>query len=87
MPRRAQWAALVLAEVRSMTSIVRNNLLNREGYTPYCGEVHCTAGMPRTTWDGEQFRCRCGWRSSFPAEFIADYKAAWPQLRAALATN
>ncbi|EKT4102139.1 hypothetical protein QEG57_002541 [Stenotrophomonas maltophilia] len=70
-----------------MTSIVRNNLLTRQGYTPYCGEVRCTAGMPRTTWDGEQFRCRCGWRSSFPADFIADYKAAWPQLRAALATN
>ncbi|CAH0244491.1 hypothetical protein [Stenotrophomonas lactitubi] len=70
-----------------MTSIVRNNLLTREEYTPYCGEVRCTAGMPRTTGDGEQFRCRCGWRSSFPANFIAVYKATWPQLRAALATN
>ncbi|KZC91246.1 hypothetical protein AR273_17660 [Stenotrophomonas maltophilia] len=37
----------------------------------------CTAGLPRTTWDGTQFRCRCGWRSEFPADFIAAYKAKW----------
>ncbi len=26
------------------------------------------------------FKCpRCGWRSEFPAEFIAQYKAKWQQ--------
>ncbi|WP_329894413.1 hypothetical protein [Stenotrophomonas sp. SMYL20] len=60
------------------TTTVRKNLLEREGYTPYCGEaLMCTAGLPRTTWDGAQFRCRCGWRSEFPADFIAAYKARW----------
>jgi hypothetical protein len=31
--------------------------------------------MPRTHFDGRQFVCACGWRSSFPADFIAKYKA------------
>ena len=22
-------------------------------------------------------KCRCGWRSQFPADFIAEYKAKW----------
>lgn len=70
-----------------MTSIVRANLLTRQGYTPYCGATRCNRGMPRTTWDGEQFRCSCGWRSEFPADFIAEYKAKWSQPRAALATD
>lgn len=61
-----------------MTSIVRANLMSREGYTPYCGNAErCSAGMPRTTWNGEQFECRCGWKSQFPADFIAEYKAQW----------
>lgn len=60
-------------------SIVRRNLLTREGYSPYCGGERCNRGMPRTSWDGEQFRCGCGWRSQFPSDFIAEYKATWPQ--------
>lgn len=58
-------------------SIVRDNLMTREGYTPYCGNGgHCT--MPRTTWTGVQFKCpNCSWVSAFPAEFIAEYKAKW----------
>lgn len=56
-------------------SIVRDNLLNRAGYTPYCGAAPvCRHRMPRTTFDGEQFVCRCGWRSGFDAEFIEQYK-------------
>ncbi|MBM5459264.1 hypothetical protein H8F21_16990 [Pseudomonas sp. P66] len=56
-------------------SLVRENLMTREGYSPYCGDENCTHMLPRTTWDGEQFKCRCGWRSQFPADFIAEYKA------------
>ena len=57
-------------------SIVRENLMTRPGYTPYCGNGHCS--MPRTNWTGEQFKCPyCGWVSQFPADFIAEYKAKW----------
>lgn len=55
-------------------SIVRENLMEDPGYRPYCGRDPYRLGMPRTEFDGEQFRCRCGWRSGFPAEFIAEYK-------------
>lgn len=58
-------------------SIVRDNLMNRPGYTPYCGNEHCILSMPRTKFDGGQFRCRCGWKSSFEPEFIAEYTAKW----------
>ena len=58
-------------------SIVRDNLMNREGYTPYCGDHSCRFLMPRTAWNGEQFQCGCGWTSQFPADFIAAYKAKW----------
>lgn len=58
-------------------SIVRENLMTKEGYRPYCGDMACKAGMPRTTWDGDQFKCRCGWRSDFPVDFIAKYKEKW----------
>ena len=55
-------------------SIVRRNLLTVPGYAPYCGEMCNTRG--RTTFDVNigQFRCRCGWRSDFPADFIAAYR-------------
>lgn len=59
-------------------SIVRENLMTRPGYSPYCGNHHCTGGMPRTKFDGEQFECpACGFRSKFPDEFIQDYKIKW----------
>lgn len=58
-------------------SLVRNNLMTREGYSPYCGNQHCSI-MPRSTWTGEQFKCHCcNWQSAFPADFIAEYKAKW----------
>jgi hypothetical protein len=57
-------------------SIIRNNLMNDRGYTPYCGEERC---FNRTKFDGEQFKCSCGWRSKFPNDFIAGYKAKWHQ--------
>lgn len=58
-------------------SDVRDNLLSREGYTPYCGSGVCVLRMPRTTFNGHQFACGCGWHSDFPADFIAEYKAKW----------
>ncbi|KQS76842.1 hypothetical protein ASG25_15595 [Rhizobium sp. Leaf384] len=58
-------------------SIVRDNLMNREGYRPYCGNVNCSAGMPRTHYIKGQFQCGCDWRSSFEPEFIAAYEAKW----------
>lgn len=63
-------------------SMVRRNLLTVPGYTPYCG-AQCSS-MPRTRFDGEQFKCGdCGWSSSFEAEFIQAYTSsrALPPLR------
>lgn len=58
-------------------SIVRQNLMTRPGYSPYCGNEKCST-TPRTGWTGEQFKCgACGWVSSFPADFIVEYKAKW----------
>ncbi len=61
------------------TSIVRENLMNREGYAPYCGNPECRLNWPRTHFLGGlgQFKCGCGWKSEFPANFIADYRAKW----------
>ena len=57
-------------------SIVRDNIMNREGYTPYCGG-ECSR-MPRTKFVEGQFECPdCGWRSSFEREFIAAYLKRW----------
>ncbi|WP_159953145.1 hypothetical protein [Rhizobium sp. 18065] len=58
-------------------SIVRDNLMTRKGYTPYCGNEHCRLNMPRTRYISGQFQCGCGWRSSFEAEFITTYEAKW----------
>lgn len=66
-------------------SIVRNNLMTCPGYTPYCGDETCTRRWPRTSFDGEQFKCQCGWRSDFEAEFIQQYKARWVQTVAEIA--
>lgn len=64
-------------------SIVRDNLLNRPGYTPYCGGRTCPT-MPRTHFNGHQFECgACGWVSGFDASFIKEYK----QRRAALTSH
>jgi hypothetical protein len=52
-------------------SIVRNNLMKRPGYAPYC--MGCSS-MSRMVWDGEQFTHPCGTRTEFPADFIAQFK-------------
>ena len=59
-------------------SIVRNNLLTRPGYSPYCGNESCCGRMPRTQyWEySKQFQCSaCGWESQYPADFIERYEA------------
>lgn len=53
------------------------SLMERQGYSPYCGAERCRYTWPRTTFDGEQFNCKCGWRSGFDPEFIAQYKEKW----------
>lgn len=58
------------------TSIVRENILKVPGYSPYCGKVRCSHGMPRTHFNGSQFECECGWTSQFEPEFIDKYKKA-----------
>lgn len=58
-------------------SIVRNNLMTRKGYSPYCGDGTCKFMMPRTYFNGKQFECSCGWKSSFESEFIISYKNKW----------
>ena len=58
-------------------SIVRDNLMSRPGYSPYCGAAECIARWPRTFYRAGQFQCLCGWRSGFDPEFIAGYEAKW----------
>ena len=65
-------------------SIVANNLLNEKGYTPYCGSMLPRPPLgngcnnPRTYFNGTQFVCpKCGWTSSYPIEFIEQYKKKW----------
>ena len=57
--------------------IARNNLMNEEGYSPYCGG-NCRE-MPRTKFNRTlgQFFCSCGWISKFPEDFIKEYKTKW----------
>ena len=68
-------------------SIVRDNLIGRKGYTPYCGSERCKPReeyplkgerWPRTKWTGKQFKCpKCNWESEFPDDFINEYKKRW----------
>lgn len=63
-------------------TIVRENLMNEQGYTSYCGNIlsrNIVGGCsnPRTVWskEKEQFVCNeCGWVSKFPINFIERYK-------------
>lgn len=67
-------------------SIVRENLMTKAGYAPYCGSVmpghpnYETCSSPRMIWNEnlDQFKCpHCGWVTEFPHEFIDRYKAQW----------
>lgn len=58
-------------------SLVRNNLMTRQHYSPYCGNQNCQI-MPRTVFTEDQFKCSvCGWTSKFDKEFITEYKKKW----------
>lgn len=66
------------------STVVRENLMNEPGYTPYCGAAMKPVGrqctMPRMAWnpDLNQFKCpHCGFVTEFPADFITRYKAKW----------
>lgn len=58
-------------------SLIRTNLMSRQGYSPYCGNDDCIVGMPRTLFKDDQFHCMCGWVSALDAPFIAEYKQKW----------
>lgn len=65
-------------------SIVRENLMTREGYTPYCGSMNPRPPIgsgcdnPRTKFNGLQFACpKCGFVTEFPEHFIQKYKKKW----------
>lgn len=58
-------------------NLIKTNLMNRQGYTPYCGKDNCFMGMPRTEFKNDQFHCICGWVSQFDSKFIAEYKQKW----------
>lgn len=57
----------------ALVSTFRRNLMERPGYTPYCGADKCRLHWPRTSFNGKQFECGCGWQSGFESEFIAEY--------------
>lgn len=60
-----------------MTSVVRDNLMNQRGYSPYCGNDKCPV-VPRASFNGKQFVCKsCGWVSQFDPKFISQYKRKW----------
>lgn len=54
-------------------SIVRENLLSDPKYRPYCGAAKCRHSWPRTSFDGRQFVCKCGWKSTFDNDFMQEY--------------
>lgn len=69
---------------KNVFSTVENNLMTQPGYTPYCGSnvprppVGNGCDNPRTVFNGSQFVCpKCGYVTSFPPEFIEQYKNRW----------
>ena len=59
-------------------SIIRDNLMTQQNYSPYCGNAGARCSMPRTVFNGKQFKCKeCGWTSSFDERFIDEYKRKW----------
>ncbi|QCW23096.1 hypothetical protein HWC35_gp026 [Vibrio phage USC-1] len=61
-----------------VTGTVRSNLMTIPNYSPYCGGFSECDQMPRTDYKRGQFQCPvCGWRSSFPEEFMSMYRYHW----------
>ncbi len=67
-------------------SLVRQNMLTKPGYVPYCGKYDCKCRWPRTKFNGAQFVCDCGWESGLEPEFIERYKQAQAKFKE-LASN
>ncbi len=65
-------------------SLVRDNLMSRPHYSPFCGlNAKCSGSWPRTIFINDQFECpSCGWRSEFDKEFIELYKVKRKELNA-----
>jgi len=63
----------------ALETLVRKNLMEQKGYSPYCGKQEkCSGRWPRTVFNGKQFVCpSCGWTSKFPELFIEQYKIKW----------
>lgn len=58
-------------------SLVRTNLIEQKGYSPYCGNYD-SCSMPRTFYREGQFHCPiCYWTSEFPKEFMDLYHKRW----------
>jgi hypothetical protein len=57
-------------------STVRNNLMKRPNYSPYCGVGTC---MMRLSWNGAQFQCarHKDYVTNFPDDFIKKYSDRW----------
>lgn len=56
-------------------SVVRDNLMSQERYSPYCSACD---DMPRTFFNGSQFECPdCKWVSDFDDKFISEFKSKW----------
>lgn len=67
-----------MTEQKDYGSLIRNNLMRREGYSPYCGfNGKCFFNWPRTVFRNDQFHCKCGWVSQIDKEFIQEYKEKW----------
>lgn len=57
-----------------MSSVVRNNLMSKSGYRPYCGNDSCKS-MLRTVFYKGQFHCGiCLWHSTYEETFIATWQ-------------
>lgn len=54
--------------------IIKTNLMNLEGYTPLCGNGNC---QKRTSFNGAQFICACGWSTLLDKEFVSKYIQKW----------
>lgn len=74
---------MIKAKIMKENSVVRENLMNEEHYSPFCGNNISAfekggCNNPRTEFNGQQFVCpKCGWISEFPADFITRYKEKW----------
>lgn len=78
-PVSREWCDTRLRELGYIvpeSSLVKENIMTRKGYTPYCGSDACLS-FDRTRFNGEQFYCHCGWKSQLSYDFISRYKEKW----------